>query len=337
MLADKETIDTILRRYGFGGEVTEIIPHLEECADGFVKSISSVILSGGQRLIVKILWERSKYEDLAAVMERQSQFSERMRAGGIPTPRKYLVDGRFHTPIRFQDVDCLASVEDWCGEEVKTITPALSYRIGALMARMHTLSLESGLRLDCETLFSAAYDNDVDAWPQFEQLAQSGGLNQALVQQIRGLHDKTLARIRAVWEILPKCAVQGDVSVNNLVFDGENLTIFDYNNAGDEVPVGDLILEGLLTAFEMDLPEGVPESSREGLFDEFLRGYLSVRTLTPSEADVAWDIYTLYHSLWFTRIVYNENARLTSSPCRSCWSARIFPPPTLFWNKSGTT
>lgn len=67
-------------------------------------------------------------------------------------------------------------------------------------------------------------------------------------------------------------------------------------------------MEGLLTAFEMDLPEGVPESSREGLFDEFLRGYLSVRPLTPSEADVAWDIYTLYHSLWFTRIVYNENS-----------------------------
>ena len=39
-----------------------------------------------------------------------------------------------------------------------------------------------------------------------------------------------------------------------------------------------------------------------------LNGYLSIRELSEKEAEVAWEIYTLYHSLWFSRIKYNEDS-----------------------------
>ncbi len=72
--------------------------------------------------------------------------------------------------------------------------------------------------------------------------------------------------------------------------------------------VSDLVLEGLLTAYEMDLPAGIAESYREKLFPALLDGYLSIRKLSETEAQAAWLVYTLYHALWFTRVVYNENS-----------------------------
>ena len=84
--------------------------------------------------------------------------------------------------------------------------------------------------------------------------------------------------------------------------------MFDYNNAGDEVLVSDLVMEGLLTAYEMDLPDGVPASYREKLFPSLLKGYLSERPLSEPERGAAWEIYTLYHGLWFSRIVYHNDS-----------------------------
>ena len=107
---------------------------------------------------------------------------------------------------------------------------------------------------------------------------------------------------------MPKAAVQGDISINNLVSGEDGLTVFDYNNAGDEVLISDLVMEGLLTAYEMDLPEGTDPVCREQFFPALLNGYLSVRKLSEEEATAAWLVYTLYHSLWFSRIVYNEDS-----------------------------
>ena len=72
--------------------------------------------------------------------------------------------------------------------------------------------------------------------------------------------------------------------------------------------ISDLVMEGLLTAYEMELPDGTPASYREQIFPALLKGYLSVRPLSEAERKTAWEVYTLYHGLWFTRIVYNDES-----------------------------
>ncbi|MBR3997697.1 MAG: hypothetical protein IKI93_05075, partial [Clostridia bacterium] len=153
-----------------------------------------------------------------------------------------------------------------------------------------------------------AYWNDVDAFDDFCRICDNEYLDQSIVNKIKKFRSEKLDALRSVWDKLPKAAVQGDISINNLVYDKEGLIVFDYNNAGDEVLISDLVLEGLLTAYEMDLPEGTDKKYREQLFPSFLNGYLSVRKLNKDEADTAWIIYTLYHALWFTRIVYNDDS-----------------------------
>ncbi len=304
-------VSAILERYGFAlsfGEMRFYIYHNRKDGEKYIKIIFSVLPEGANRIVIKILYDDAEPQKVREIIEAQSRFSEFMRHNGIATPRRYTVDGRYCSEFMYNGLPCSVTAEDWSGEEVKEIDAGTAYQIGALMARMHMLSLENGCTIGCGTLFSAAYENDVDVYPRFCELCRDEHIEQTVVNRIRELHDVKLQQIRSVWDKLPKAAVQGDISINNLSRDENGLIVFDYNNAGDEVLISDLVLEGLLTAYEMDLPAGTPDSCRELLYPAFLNGYLSVRKLSREEADAARIVYTLYHALWFTRIVYNENS-----------------------------
>ncbi len=304
-------IKTVLALYGFGTafrEPKEYLSYYEECGYN-AKFVLSVLPESGQRIVLKIV--STQKDDLlqeGEKIERQSAFSEFLRQNGIRTPRHYTANGKYCNVCVCKNYPCNVTVEDWCGDEIMEITTEISCKIGELMARMHILSLENKCTLGCGTLFSAAYWNDVDAYEDFCRICENERLDQAVIGQIKKHRNEKLAALRSVWERLPKAAVQGDISINNLVYGEDELTVFDYNNAGDEVLVSDLVMEGLLTAYEMDLPEGADPSCREQFFPAMLKGYLSRRELSEEEAEAAWTIYTLYHSLWFTRIVYNENS-----------------------------
>ncbi|MBQ2775814.1 MAG: hypothetical protein IJF40_08015 [Clostridia bacterium] len=305
---ENETIISILQLYGFDEKISEQKSYIHYIGKNKrIKIIFRVTLKSGRMFVIKILRERKDIIKERQKIESQSIFSEFMRSKGIKTPARHSANGKYCNEFIYHRTPCHVTVEDWCGEEIEEITTDIAYQIGELMAQMHILSLDNKCEIGCGTLFSAAYENDVDAYSDFCKICKNRKLDGATVKQIKTLREEKLERIRKEWDTLPKSAVQGDISVNNLVLDTDGLTVFDYNNAGDEVLVSDLILEGLLTAYEMDLPDGVPESYREEIFPAFLKGYLSVRPLSDSERDIAWDIYTLYHGLWFSRVLHRDD------------------------------
>jgi len=307
----EELIRSVLSMFGLEtafGELTEYINWYSNDEERLLKVIFAVRLESGKRVVIKILREDDDPVKEHEKIEKQSEFAEFMRENGIHTPLRYRTGGGYCGELVFEGIPCHVTAEDWCGEVITEINTGLSYRIGELMARMHVLSFENQCEIGCGTLFSAAGWNDVDSFDEFCKLCKNEHLDHAVIGQICKLHDEKLDGIRKVWDRLPKAAVQGDISINNLTDAPEGLIVFDYNNAGDEVLVSDLVLEGLLTAYEMDLPKGADSHCREEFFPAFLSGYLSVRKLSSEEAEAAWEIYTLYHSLWFTRIVYNENS-----------------------------
>ena len=306
-----EVIEKVLTLYGFDGAITEQKSYINKMEENvWVKLIFRVTLKNGKMLVIKILREDEE-DDLVTEMrkvENQSCFSELMRSHGIKTPVRYQANGKYCNEFIYHDLPCMVTVEDWGGEEITEINTDIAYQIGELMARMHVLSLEHKCEIGHRTLFSAAYWNDVDCFQEFCDITKNEKLDQHVVAQIKALRDQKLERIRAVWETLPKAAVQGDISINNLVHTEDSLIVFDYNNAGDEVLISDLVMEGLLTAYEMELPNGTPASYREQIFPALLKGYLFVRPLSEAERKTAWEVYTLYHGLWFTRIVYNDDS-----------------------------
>lgn len=302
-----EVIETILQLYDIHEQVVDQKMYIHVIEDNErIKLIFRVALANGRFLVIKILHEDDDIKTEMQKVEKQSYFSEMIRCHGINTPARYMADGKYVVTFTYHDLPCMVTVEDWCGEEITEITTDVAYQIGELMARMHTISLSNKYEIGHRSLFSAAYRNDVDAFSDFCEITKNEKLEQATVKQIITLHDEKLEHLRAVWGTLPTAAVQGDISINNLVRADDGLVIFDYNNAGDEVLISDLVMEGLLTAYEMKLPDNTPASYREKIFPALLKGYLSVRPLSETESKAAWEAYTLYHGLWFTRILYND-------------------------------
>ena len=200
-----EVIEKVLMLYGFDATITEQKSYIYAIEDnGWLKLIFRVTLASGKMLVIKILHED---DDLAAEMkkvENQSIFSELMRSHGIKTPARYQANGKYCNEFTYHELPCMVTVEDWCGEEITEITTDIAYQIGELMARMHQISLDNKSEIGHRTLFSAAYWNDVDCFPEFCEITKDEKLDQAVVAQIKALRDEKLERIRAVWETLPK-------------------------------------------------------------------------------------------------------------------------------------
>lgn len=304
-------ISSILKTYGLDTSFSEQEEYLYFYKKyGYnVKAVFSVLLQNKQRVVIKIVnIEHNDFHQDTIKTENQSTFSELLRHNGIVTPKYYMANGKYCNQFVCNDFPCNVTVEDWCGEEITEITTDLSYKIGELTARMHVISLNNNASIGFPTIWSAITKNDADAYEDFCEICKNENLNQTIVKQIIKHRNAKLQSLLAVWDDLPKTAVQGDISINNLTLQDNVLTVFDYNCAGDEVLVSDLVLEGLLTAYEMELPEGADPSIRQQLFPAFLNGYLSVRQLSKAEADAAWTIYTMFTSLWFSKICYTDNS-----------------------------
>lgn len=135
--------------------------------------------------------------------------------------------------------------------------------------------------------------------------------NVPLYDKIIKLYGERSEKLKRVWDKLPKYATQGDYSINNLTCVNGAIHIFDYNIAGDEVLVSDMIIEGLFIAQEMDLCEGLTDRDRVGLFQSFAKTYMQYRKLTQDEINVMNDIYAVGFPFWWTRIISDEKNSLS--------------------------
>lgn len=270
-----------------------------------MKVIAKIDFVNRSPLIVKLVREDRHPHD---VIEKQSEFSEYLRNQGILTPKRYISGDSYCIKYKLSDIYLNVTVEDYFGEEIKTIDFKLAYKIGQLIARTHIISEKGNCHIEANTIFNVVGYNEVIGYDKFVEFGENGKIDSEMYQKIKKVYSDKLERIKLLWDRLPKYAIQGDCSINNLTYIGEEVGIFDYNIAGDETLVGDMVLEGLLTANEMDLAEGLSDTERIELFRSFYNGYINERPLTVDEENVLSDIYAISSGLWFTKIDFNENS-----------------------------
>lgn len=246
------------------------------------------------------------------IIEQQSKFSEHMRQNGIITPRRLMtLSGENEVFCRTYDIDktpiCI-TVEEYIGEEIRELDVRTAFRIGNLMGEMHQIAERDGLHIEANSIFDVIRYNEVSGYNRFNELGEAGQLNAEQYNEIHERYIQKINNLQNVWHELPRFATQGDYSINNLTWVGESIGIFDYNIAGEETLVGDLVTEGLLVAREMDLVKGLTREDRRTLFDAFVDGYKNVRQLNDAEQKVLDDVYAVVASMWFTSIRYEEDS-----------------------------
>ena len=270
-----------------------------------IKVIAKVDFINRSPLVVKFVKENSHPHN---IIEKQSAFSEYLRGQGILTPKRYMSGESYCIKILFDNKDIDVTVEDYIGEEIKTIDYKLAYKIGKLMGKTHSVSEKGNYHLGNSTIFNVVGYNEVSGFNRFVELGEEDKIDSVMYHKIKKIYTAKLDKIKLSWDRLSRYATQGDFSINNLTYIGDELGIFDYNIAGDETLVGDMVLEGLLTANEMVLADGLSDIDRVELFRCFFKGYTDERPLSDYEKNVLGAIYSISSGLWFTKILYNENS-----------------------------
>lgn len=307
MKIELKDISNVLDLYNINSDICEyefFIDRFDNETAEF-KFIAKVDLSNEKSLVVKFIRQEMSPHN---VIEEQSRFSEHLRSRGVLTPKRYKSGDSYCAKYPFNGLTLDITVEDYLGEEITAIDNSLAFKIGQLMGQNHSIAEADNLHINANTIFNVIGYNEVSGYDDFVKFGNDGLINQEIFDKICRIYNEKLNRLKLVWDSLPKYATQGDYSANNLTCIGDKLGIFDYNNAGDETLVGDMILEGLLTAYENNLAESLTDSDRIELFKSFVDGYISQRPLSEKERAVFDDIYAISWGLWFTRICYNDNS-----------------------------
>lgn len=302
-----ENINEILSLYNIQGQVSGIhnFIHYYDEKSVEAKIICKVEFMNRDPLVVKLIKER---EHPSHKIESQSVFSEYIRGQGVLTSKRYASDGKYCVNYDLNSVEVDVTIEDFLGDELKAIDFTLCCKIGQLLGKIHRISEDGQCLIGSSTIFDFLGYNEVSGYTTFCELGEAGKIDTAIYLKITELYSKRIENVRRSWSKLPRFATQGDISINNLTYIGEDLGIFDYNIAGDATLIGDMVLEGLLTANEMDLVDGFTDNDRTELFMHFFEGYLTERPLSDDEKQVLSDIHSISSALWFTKIKYNENS-----------------------------
>lgn len=319
----------ILLEYGISGKIKDIGFFMNYSEGQTVKVIARIDVEHRSPLVLKLLHEP---EHPHSLIERQCVFSEHLRRNGIPTPERYSKGGQYCLDRIVCGFRVDVTLEDLMENVLQKLDLNTAFRIGRLMARIHRISFRDNFKLGAPSPFNAIGENDVSGIDKLRELAVKAEESRfksityphryctkpELCREIIAIYDHKLESIRSIWGRLPCSAVQGDLSINNVYRAADRLGVFDYNNAGDETLVGDMILEGLLTAYETngdELADGLTDADRPAIFRSFFDGYSSICPLTPDERLAACDIYPIFNALWFSRIDALEGLMKTPGRC----------------------
>lgn len=319
-----ELLAPVLREYGISATVTNVEYFINrQNADNNIKIVAKVEVKHRGPLVLKLIREPSHSH---AEIERQCVFAEHLRRNGIATPEHYSASGSYCLERNIDGVRVNVVLEDFAESETSAVNTDIAREAGKLMARIHRLSFRDNFKIGAPTMFNALGQNRVSGIDAFRELAEHAEASMIksvsyphrfctkpeICREIITIYDRKLASAADVWGRLPCSAVQGDIAVSNLYNAGDRLGVFDFNNAGDETLIGDMILEGLLMANESKLAEGLTEQDRPAVFRSFLDGYRAICPLTPDERMAACELYPAYSALWHTKV--DELSKLMHTP-----------------------
>lgn len=319
-----EIIAPLLREYGISTAVTNVEFFINrQSADNNIKIVAKVEVKHREPLVLKLIREPAHSH---GEIERQCVFAEHLRRNGIATPEHYSASGNYCLERTIDGVRVNVVLEDFAASETEAVDPEVAREAGKLMARIHRLSFRDNFKIGAPSLFNALGQNGASGIESFRELAEHAEASMVksvsyphrfckkpeLCREIITIYDRKLASAADVWGRLPCSAVQGDITISNLYNAGDRLGVFDFNNAGDETLIGDMILEGLTMANEAVLAEGLTDADRPGIFRSFLDGYRAICPLTPDERMAACELYPAYSALWHTKV--DALAKLMHTP-----------------------
>ncbi len=273
-----------------------------------LRIVAEVDLTNGERRIIRFLNERQFILDVSRLVlttwtiERQCAFSEILRRNGMVVPRRYLSDGHYCMDYCLNGFPCDATVESWLENTQPRFRTDMFAPLGHLIGQIHRISEQE----HCHIGFSIVYDEVEKGAMDFRRLftgTDTAQLPAGKFERLRLLHDEKKAEISALWPLLPRSAVQGDIySCNNVAWQADGTPgFYDFNIAADEVLLGDMLHAWFRTVYDPPYEAERQTWDYSLCWNQYLEGYTSARPLTEIEQKCLPQVYALLGAIYASR------------------------------------
>ncbi|MBN3526745.1 phosphotransferase enzyme family protein [Paenibacillus apiarius] len=174
--------------------------------------------------------------------------------------------------------------------DMEDLPPDFLRQLGSCMGTMHMITLRNGMQYDWSSpyvLFDPEEENYEHALQLYDGLKDTEA-DTRLLEEIWEIYNRKRAELQSVFHALPAGGVQGDLSMNNILVDGNQRLagLIDYNLAGNDKFLSYMMQEGIFLCFECYREEWLDREKcayMEQRFKYFFDGYTEQYPLTQAE------------------------------------------------------
>lgn len=235
------------------------------------------------------------------LVEKQSQFAMLLHSNGIDTAKKYVSQGNYCIQHWINGMRMQITLEEYIGEDISDIDICILKDFGEILGKIHSVSLEHPFVIG-KSFVSEYVRNDKARFSQILAKADPPIPDLPCLHIVGQLHDELVKELSKIWYLLPTGAVHGDLGAfNNLINTVRGIGIIDYNLAGDEAYLGDVLSSYYASIHKYlwkDIFSGSDESST---FLMFWNGYS--KFYSASEMEIAYfpQISALFDGLFYCK------------------------------------
>lgn len=301
MYLDIEQAQKILESY----QVMEEIRGLEELVnidyiqqEVRVVKYYSRIRTAGEAYILK-LSHLPMCKDL--VLEKQAVLSQRYREEGIATPKCYVCNGKYGSLHVVDGTEMFVLLEEDAGMPLEVFSQETVCQVAAILGKIHAISWENKWIFRKGSLYREVESGNTE-YLRLWQKSGTDRLPQELLQLFLEKYEKHIKQMKQQWKELPIATVQGDLYWMNLMKKGDKLMVIDYDRAGDEVLLSDLLSVWFRLIFDPVVNQKfVGEKNMDTLWNDFLCAYEKERPLLACEKEALEHQYFVFGAVYGSR------------------------------------
>jgi Ser/Thr protein kinase RdoA (MazF antagonist) len=242
------------------------------------------------------------------IIERQCEFSDLLQEKGFMVPDRWKVGNDYCISYQKSGLSMVVTLEEWLSDSVEHMTRDIFASVAGLLGDMHRMSLKERFTIGFSLLYKEVTEKDTSYEPLWRGLDHSF-ISEKEYGKLLEIYNRRIMNLKSAWTKLPRAAVQGDIySCNNLAWKNGRLAVFDFNLAGDEVLIGDLLLCWFRTVFDERIKQDLEKVDLKKMWNIFLGEYHKRRKLMDIERKVFSDIYAILGVLHFTKLLVHKIA-----------------------------
>lgn len=235
------------------------------------------------------------------LVEKQSQFAMLLHSCGVNTAKKYVSQGNYCIKHLINGIEMLISLEEYIGEDISDINISILKEFGKIIGKIHSISSKH-LFVIGKSFISDYIQNDKARFSKILEKASPPLPNLSYVHMVELLHDNLVHELAKKWHLLPTGAVHGDLGAfNNLMQTANGVGIIDYNLAGDEAYLGDVLSSFYASIHKYLWKDLFSTISESNAFLMFWEGYSEYYSISEIEMAYFSQVSALFDGLFYCK------------------------------------